>query len=177
MPQKVKLWSIDAEGKLRHVQQSSLDFESRLEEWISPGWVALPAPRKSIVEAFEQIEEWAAFGHTSRVLNLLRSLPEAARREAAGRALVYAAGHDNTADFVNELLQLGADCTVQLDSGSTALMSASRQGNLGLIRRLVEAGADVAVRQPGPRGETAAEMAYTPLVQRYLEKLVDRQIS
>jgi ankyrin repeat protein len=82
---------------------------------------------------------------------------------------------DIQGDFTfEELLAMGADCTGRLADGSTALMYASMGGNLALIRKLLANGADLYARQASSRRVTAIELARTPLVRRYLEKVAAR---
>jgi hypothetical protein len=120
-----------------------------------------------------EVEELAASCHTSRLRKVLKTIPPSSRSEAAGRALVYAAQRGEW-ELAQELLEMGADCTVKLASGSTALMYAAMGGSLALIRELLERGADLHARQDGTGGATVIEMAETPLVRRYLEKLAAR---
>jgi ankyrin repeat protein len=119
------------------------------------------------------IEEMAYTCHVGRAKKLLKSLPLAYLSEGAGRALVYAT-RSCSWEFAEDLLAMDADCTIRLADGSTALMYATMGGNLGLIRKLLARGADLYARQDGPNRESAIEMAETPLVRRYLEKVAAR---
>ena len=118
----------------------------------------------------KEVEGLAANGHKSRLRKFLRSLTPDLRGEAAGRALVYMAAFEDW-DFAGELLDMNADCTVKNSGGWTALMFASRNGNLGLVRKLLAGGADLHARHDGPRGESAIQMAKSPMIRRYLEKV------
>jgi ankyrin repeat protein len=117
------------------------------------------------------IEETAYTCHFSQARNLLKTLPPAYLSEGAGRALVYATRSKNW-EFAEELLAMGADCTIKLTS--SALMYATMGRNLGLIRKLLANGADLYARQDCTGGLTAIEMAPTPLIRRYLEKVAAR---
>ena len=120
-----------------------------------------------------EIEELAADGHKSRIKKLLKRLSPELRREGAGRALVYATGLEDW-DFAEQLLAMGADCTARNTGGWTALMYASRKGNLGLVRKLLAGGADLHACNEGTDGENAVQMARSPMIRRYLEKLAAR---
>lgn len=116
----------------------------------------------------DEMEEFAAFGHVNRAIGCIEKLPPSWRREAAGRALVYAA-RTGRWSFADKLIEMGADCTFQFPDGATALKYAAGRGNLAIIRRLLDNGADLGARDSN--GDTAIDMAGSPLVRRYLEKL------
>lgn len=117
---------------------------------------------------FDEMEKFAAFGHAKRTIGCIEKMPPSWRREAAGRALVYAA-RDEHWNFANDLIEMGADCKFQFPDGSTALIYAARWGNLALVRKLLANGADLGARDSD--GDTAIDLAGSPMIRRYLEKL------
>ncbi len=171
-----------ADGSLRPSFETKAESCSKkcADPALAERWAAIAQSFRGVglqlVELFDQIELLAANGHSTRVKRLLESLPRGAHAEGAGRALVYAASRDKPR-FAEELIERGADCSLQLFDGSTALMKAARKGNLSLVRRLLAAGADITARQHGPRGKTAQEMAGTRLVAAYLKKQLEKRES
>ena len=102
----------------------------------------------------------AKSGVTARQLALERGHVDAAmlleQAEALGRRLLQAAteGHDMV---VRQVLSMGAPVNVADERGTTALMIAARNGDLGMLQALLSRGADPSVRDT--EGRTAFEWA------------------
>ena len=74
-----------------------------------------------------------------------RNLRRAARPRALDRAL-FEAVENGDLDEVNEVIAAGANVNAAIEGDGSALIAAARTGNLRLIRRLIEAGADANLR-------------------------------
>ena len=102
------------------------------------------------------VEAAARASVTADVPALRRALDSGVDLNAAGgRLLCYAAASGDDA-AVELLLERGVKADASL-GGSTALMVAAFRGNVPVVRRLLRAGADPALRNAG--GETPLELA------------------
>jgi hypothetical protein len=118
-------------------------------------------------------------GMTARQVTVARGHADVAmlleQAEALGRRLLQAAteGHDMV---VRQVLALGAPVNVSDERGTTALMIAARNGDLGMIQALLSRGADASARDT--QGRTALEWAEpSPTTAKYVVAfLVDRGV-
>jgi hypothetical protein len=118
-------------------------------------------------------------GMTARQLTVARGHADVAmlleQAEALGRRLLQAAteGHDMV---VRQVLALGAPVNVSDERGTTALMIAARNGDLGMIQALLSRGADASARDT--EGRTVFEWAEpSPTTAKYVVAfLVDRGV-
>src|SRR5687767_8801544 len=99
-----------------------------------------------------------------------------ARQLALGRRLLQAAteGHDMV---VRQVLAMGAPVNVSDERGTTALMIAARNGDLGMMQALLSRGADASVRDG--QGRTVFEWAEpSPTTAKYVVAfLLERGVS
>ena len=73
---------------------------------------------------------------------LFKVAPKAAKRgRAVDRALVEAAG-DGDVEGVNDLLAAGANVDAAIDGDGSPLIAAAREGQLAIVRLLLDRGAD-----------------------------------
>jgi ankyrin repeat protein len=112
----------------------------------------------------------ASGGRTARQAALERGQADAAmlleQAEALGRRLLQATteGHDTA---VRQLLAMGAPVNITDERGTTALMIAARNGDLGLLQALLSRGADPSVRDS--QGRTVFEWAEpSPTTAKYV---------
>jgi hypothetical protein len=127
----------------------------------------------------------ASGGKTARQLAVERGHAQTAtlleQAEALGRRLLQAAteGHDMV---VRQVLAMGAPVNVSDERGTTALMIAARNGDLGMIQALLSRGADATLRdgqgrsvfewaEPSP---TTAKHVVAFLLERGVSKEVPR---
>ena len=104
---------------------------------------ALLLPNLATAGAYEDMEEALISGNTSWAIELLGKGMDVNSVDAAGNTLLMQTVQRDNADFLAYLIQHRARLNTRNRNGETALSLAAFKGNLPLVQRLVEAGADV----------------------------------
>jgi ankyrin repeat protein len=105
--------------------------------------LALLMPGLAAAGAYEDMEEALISGDTSWAIKLLDKGMDVNSVDAAGNTLLMQAVQRDNADLLTQLLKRRARLNTRNRNGETALSLAAFKGNLPLVQRLVEAGADV----------------------------------
>jgi ankyrin repeat protein len=104
---------------------------------------ALLLPNLATAGAYEDMEEALISGNTSWAIELLGKGMDVNSVDAAGNTLLMQTVQRDNADFLAYLIEHRARLNTRNRNGETALSLAAFKGNLPLVQRLVEAGADV----------------------------------
>ncbi|MQM32728.1 MAG: hypothetical protein CRU78_20470 [Candidatus Accumulibacter phosphatis] len=104
---------------------------------------ALLLPSLATAGAHEDMEEALISGNTSWAVKLLDQGMDVNAVNAAGNTLLMQAVQRDNGDFLEQLLKRRARLNTRNRNHETALSLAAFKGNLPIVRRLVEAGADV----------------------------------
>jgi ankyrin repeat protein len=83
------------------------------------------------------------------------------RSQNGNTALMITASYSGTPEIAERLLSAGANVNAQDNDGYTSLMTAAHQGNVAMVRSLLEHGANL--RLKNRHGGTAADCAQTTL--------------
>ena len=104
---------------------------------------ALLLPSMVTAGAQEDMEEALISGDTSWAIKLVDQGMNVNSVDAAGNTLLMQAVQRDNGDFLEQLLKRRARLNTRNRNHETALSLAAFKGNLPIVRRLVEAGADV----------------------------------
>ena len=159
-------------------QKAFLQSQAEKDQGIASRWSALAERLQKSDRSVEalvcEVQVLIHRGRYRRLEGFLGSLEPSSFAEVAGAALISLASRQEWKQ-VEGLISKGADCSIQDDSGQTALMLAAQASNLKAIRLLIDNGADVLARQKYSSQSSAIDFAQTRLIRRYLEKQATRQ--
>ncbi|WP_313950397.1 ankyrin repeat domain-containing protein [Accumulibacter sp.] len=133
---------------------------------------ALLLPSMVTAGAQEDMEEALISGDTSWAIKLVDQGMNVNSVDAAGNTLLMQAVQRDNADLLGQLLQRRARLNTRNRNSETALSLAAFKGDLAIVRRLVEAGADVNL-YGWPPLIYAAFNGHTAVVKYLLAKAAD----